>query len=271
MVFDDIFSGLFNEKESEDLSKEFAKIVNGVLAESLDIVGGVPIQTETTVNIARRSIKKFTQTKAYRDSLMKFTYDTEKLVSSRIDKYSKEKMYVTRKEINKPLSMAINEYLSTMEEFGLNTQFNQPIRKLILESIRLKKPLSELAKSMNKLILGEKENPGLFTKYAKQNAQAAAIAYSSIVDQKITDKYEDRIKGFMVVGTDIETSTPQCKKCVELGRRISIETMKKVIIPIAMENGFPGTEKDIYKIPTIKLHFGCRREFIPLLTENNLK
>lgn len=271
MDFGDIFSDLFNESDSDKLANEFVKIINGVVDNSIDVVGGVPIQTETTIGIAKKSIQKFTQTKAYKDSLMKFTYNTEKTITNRIDKYGKEKMYVTRKEINKPLNLAINEYLSTMEEFGLNTNFNQPIRKLILDSIRLKLPLSELNKRIDELIKGKGDKIGLFNRYAKQNAQTAASAYSSIIDQKTTDKYEENITGFLVVGTDIDTSTPQCRKCVELGRRISIETMKKVIIPIAMDNGFDGTPNDVYKLPTIKLHHGCRREFIPLLTNNNLK
>ena len=271
MDFVDLFTELFDDKQNKELSNEFVKIIEGVIAKNVDIIGGAPTQTETTVGIAKESIRKFTQTKAYKESLMKFTYDTEKIVKNRLDAYGNEKMYVTRKEINAPLNMAINEYLATMEEFGLNTQFNQPIRKLILEGIRLKKPLSEINKSMNELIKGKSDNVGLFERYAKQNAQTAATAYSSIVDQVITDKYEERVKGYLVIGTDIETSTPQCKKCVELGRRISIETMKNTIIPLAIENGFTGTVKDVYKIPTLKLHFGCRREFIPLLTDKNLK
>jgi hypothetical protein len=202
---------------------------------------------------------------------MKFTYNSDKVIKYRIDQYGKEKLYVTRREVNAPLNMAINEYLSSMDEFGLNTNFNQPMRKLIMDSIRLGKPLSELTKSMNELIKGQGKNIGLFEKYATNNVRNASTAYSSIIDQKLTDKYEDRITGYLVVGTDIETSTEQCKKCVELGRRISIKTMRDVIIPIAIDSGVDISKDDVYKLPTIKLHWGCRREFIPLLTTNNLK
>ena len=101
--------------------------------------------------------------------------------------------------------------------------------------------------------------------YIKQVAIQGADAYTSIIDQKITDKYIDKVTGFIMTGSLIDSSSPQCKYCVkELDRLIKKEDWNKVK-KIAQENGLiENTEfKDL---PTNKLHWGCRHTFTPKLT-----
>ena len=137
--------------------------------------------------------------------------------------------------------MAINEYLDRMNEFGLNTKFNQTIRELIYNNIRLGNSLSDINKIIDKNIAGK--DKALFKKYYTQNTQIARTAYSSIINQEIVNKNKSRIKGFTITGTLIDNSSPQCKKFVELGRSLTIETIKKEIMPLAVKKWLSRKQK----------------------------
>lgn len=268
MPFENIFENLNNSDEQNKLAKLLLEIAYNVILENSTIKNDTIISVDNSVSLAKNIINKFYNTTEYKNSLAKFTYNSNSLIEKRIQGYSDNKMVVQSKSITPFLNNAINEYIGSMNEFGLNTGFNQPIRKLILQNITANKTLSDLKESMKKLIIGADNNAGLFQRYATNNIQTASTAYSSIIDQEITNKYSTKVKGFMIIGTIIETSSPQCREHIKLGRRLSLDTIKKEVFPLA--DSFQGTIDDILKLPTLKWHIGCRHEFTPLLTDINL-
>jgi protein-disulfide isomerase len=120
-----------------------------------------------------------------------------------------------------------------------------------------------LENKLKEYISGGNDKSGKLSRYVKQVAIQGADAYTSILDQKITDKYYDKITGYIVTGSLIETSSPQCKYCVkDLNRLITkddFEEIKKRSVGLIDGTTFKN-------LPTLKLHFGCRHTFTPKLT-----
>lgn len=263
MTFDDVFPKENELIKNEDL-KAFDKFLYSILvkkiSENIDVRQGRMELTDTTDSIVKKSIKELYRSKKYQGALEKYLTNIKDLSSNKIKLYGDKGFSVAASEINPFQKIAIEEHLSYLNENGLNSKFNQPLRKIIYSSVYAGKSQSELFNEL-KSYVSENNNLG---RYIKNVAIQGADAYTSIIDQKITDKYVDRVKGYMMVGTLIETSSPQCKFCVkELKRKITKENFDQVY-RIAAQNGLiEGTEfKDL---PTNKLHWGCRHQFTPII------
>jgi hypothetical protein len=101
--------------------------------------------------------------------------------------------------------------------------------------------------------------------HVNQIAQSAADSYSKVIDQTVWDKYQDKITHIRVVGSLIETSSPQCRKAVEqYEREIPVGKELDAWIEFAIKNG--GSEDlTVDTLPTLGGHYACRHQWIPVI------
>jgi hypothetical protein len=182
---------------------------------------------------------------------------------NKLDLYNKEGLKIEKSAVSPSQKLAISEHLSYLEENGLNAKFNQPLRQLIYSNINTGISQAGLEDKLKAYITGDNDQSGKLSSYVKQVAIQGADAYTSIIDQKITDKYIEKITGFIVSGSLIETSSPQCQYCVrELNRTITKDDWDEVVKRAV--GLIDGTTFE--NLPTNKLHWGCRHTFTPKLT-----
>ncbi len=256
---------LFEEKDLKELERLLTTFLIQNIEINTDRIGGKLSFTESTETIVKSSLKSFYNSKQYQKSIAKYLINIDKISLSKLENYEKDNLKISKSAITPSQRLAINEYLGYLTENGLNAKFNQPLRQLIYSNIQSGTSQTELENKLKKYVEGGKDESGKLKSYIKQVAIQGADAYTSIIDQKITDKYIDKVTGFIMTGSLIDSSSPQCKYCVkELDRLIKKEDWNKVK-KIAQENGLiENTEfKDL---PTNKLHWGCRHTFTPKLT-----
>lgn len=248
---------LFHVKNLDEILME---ILGESISENVNIVNKRLELSDTTDTIVKKSLKKFYKTKEYGDSLTKYLTKIDDVSRQKLASYQKKGLLIKPSEVNPYQKLAIDEHLSYLNENGLNNRFNQPLRKIIYSNINAGKSQNELEAELKNFV-SKKE---ALSKYIKQAAIQGADAYTSIIDQKITDKYIDDITGYTMVGSLIESSSPQCRYCVEkLKRKIKKEDWE-TIREIALQNGLiEGTE--FKTLPTHKLHWGCRHQFTPII------
>jgi hypothetical protein len=248
-----------NDKDFKELDKILLKALLTEVEKNTKSTGGRLEQTETTQSIVKKSIRSFYNSNAYRKSLQKITAKIQEHGTEKMKTYEIQKL-----KVNDSLKLQIDEYLSYYSEQGLNEKFNQPLRKIILQNIQSGTSISEMEKTL-KTAIEKGEAPTNLGRYVKNTALQASQSYNGIIDQAITDKYQDKITGYKIIGTEIETSSPQCKKWLKMGRDLTLKEIEKEIMPLALKNGFIGEKNDVLKIPTLRLHWGCRHEFIPII------
>lgn len=225
------------------------------LSKSVDIKGGKIQPTDLTQSIVKKSIRSFYNSNQYRNSLSRYLKNIQDYDREKQAMYGKQNMSVSN--ITNAQQIAITEYIGYLNEAGINERFNQPLRKAISQNIRLGKSLSEIKDELSKFA-EFKTNKSYFT----QTAQQGADAYASIIDQKIMEKYRTKIKGLRIVGSIIETSSPQCVEAVEMGRDLTIEQWEKLLKKYKKQI-IEGTT--VENLATYKLHIGCRHQFTPYL------
>jgi len=249
---------ILTENEGKKLEILLMNILIKNISDNININNGKIQLSDTTDTIVKKSLKKFYNTKEYSESIIKYLTKIEDVSKLKLDIYRKKGLLINSSEINPAQKLAIEEHLSYLNENGLNSRFNQPLRKIIYSNIYAGSSQNELEAQLKNYVTGKEA----LTKYIKQTAIQGADAYTAIIDQKITDKYIGRVVGYTIVGSLIETSSPQCKYCVEKLKRKIKKDDWKTIQEIAAQNGLiKGT--DFKNLPTNKLHWGCRHLFTP--------
>jgi len=228
--------------------------------------GGIITELEKPAgSIITKSVKSFTNSNQYRNSIAVLLRNIKTESENKVNLYKQEGFKIKTTELNKPQLLAIDSYIDNLNTTGLNSELNQPLRRLIYDNIKRGSSQRQIENAIkDSLKFGEIDSK--FSKYVKNSAINVADAYTSIVDQNIVDNYKDEIKGYRIVGTIIDNSSKQC--------RMALRSMKGFIsfkeidqwIKIAKENG-GDKGLDRWNLPTRKSHFGCRHQFIASLKE----
>jgi hypothetical protein len=254
---------LITEKELKSLDALLNSILISNIEEGTNRIGKQLELFKPTDEIVKKSLKEFYNSKQYQKSIAKYLVSVKDIGDEKFSLYKKDGLTIEKASISTPQRLAIAEHISYLEENGLNAKFNQPLRQLIYNNIQQGTSLTGLTEKLNDYIAGGNDKSGKLGSYVKQVAIAGADAYTSIIDQKITDKYIDKITGYIVTGSLIETSSPQCKYCVnQLNRLITKDNFDEVV-----KRSVGLIEGTTFKnLPTNKLHWGCRHTFTPKLT-----
>jgi hypothetical protein len=254
---------LITAKELKSLEALLSSILKEKINDGTDRISGSLVLNKSTGEIVKNSLKEFYKSKQYQNSIAKYLINVNNFSDLKFNYYEQNNLFIERSEVNSFQKVAINEHLDYLNENGLNSKFNQPLREIIYSNINSGLSQSDLEKKLDQYIADGKDKSGKLERYVKQVAMQGADAYTSIIDQKIADKYQDKITGYIMSGSIIQQSSPQCKYCVlELDRVIKREDWDKVksISDGLIEN------TTFQNLPTNKLHWGCRHTFTPKLT-----
>jgi hypothetical protein len=254
---------LISEKELQQLENLLSTLLTENVILGTNRVAGKLELTATSAEIVKKTLRSFYNSNQYKKSIAKYLINVKNIGENNRSLYSDAGLKIEQSAISNNQKLAISEHLAYLEEAGLNANFNQPLRQIIYSNINAGISQNGLEAKLKEYISGGKDQSGKLSKYVKQVAIQGADAYNSILDQKITDKYIDKIKGFTVLGSLIETSSPQCQYCVkDLNRLITRDDfteIKKRAIGLIDGTTFEN-------LPTNKLHWGCRHSFVPRLT-----
>lgn len=158
--------------------------------------------------------------------------------------------------------IVVAEVLNQYSENGLNAGFVQPLRELMFQNVTAGMDKKQAMGHLQDFILSGKDTTGKLGQYLEQTAQQGVDSYTGAVNVRIMQTF--KIDTYIMSGSLIKTSSPQCRLSIEqLGGILDRKDWKK-IKAIAEENGLiEGTTFD--NLPINKLHWGCRHEFTPMV------
>lgn len=152
------------------------------------------------------------------------------------------------------------EFKEAVLREGLNQHFVQPLRDLIYRDSLSGLTMKEAQGLIKDYVRSGADRSGKLKSYVQQTAQQAVDAYSGVISMKLMNEF--KYDGFLMTGSLIDTSSPQCRYVVEeLGGTITRKdwpTVKK----IAKNHGLiEGT--NFNNLPVNQLHWSCRHSFYP--------
>lgn len=169
----------------------------------------------------------------------------------------------------KPLQKTlVSNIIDQFTENGLNSYFAQPLKDGIYRNALAGMNQGEAKKYLEGYILSGKDQSGKLSRYIEQTSIQAVSSYTGAINQKIAATFQTT--GFLIDGSIIDTSSPQCVKMVELaktqGGYLSNDQMEGIIdYAKSLKNSglVPGTNLD--NLPVNLLHWGCRHSFSPTI------
>lgn len=174
----------------------------------------------------------------------------------------------------KPLQKTmIDNIIDQYTENGLNAHFAQPLKDGIFRNALAGMNQSDARNYLVDYIGSGKDQSGKLYRYIEQTSIQAVDSYTGAINQKIRSTFDTT--GFIIDGSIIDTSSPQCVKMVELaktqGGYVSDEQMEEIIAyakTLKNDGGLiEGTDLD--NLPINKLHRGCRHNFSPTIKKQN--
>jgi hypothetical protein len=267
------FNSLYNGIEAafksnfdlKDIEKSLIDEVLTALRASVSTQGGVITSIDTSAGrLVSDAIKKFVESEAYKKSLARFLQDVQIQSNARINLYKDANMPISTSDVSLQQNVILNQFIDALNESGLNSRFNQTLRTAIYDNIRLQQSQAQIERTLRDRIRSNGNQPSDLNRYVRQISIQAADAYNRAIDTEIFRTYKDRITHFRVVGSLIDTSSPQCRQAVEkYNREIPIEELDKWITFAQEHGGDPTLSKD--NLSTLGGHYNCRHQFLPII------
>ena len=248
------------------LEKEILDALKSELIKNINVSGGKVVGFEKSVgSIISTAIKNFANNPVYEKSITNVLKNVGKISDEKLNIYKQSNLNVNKSDISDAQKIVIQEYLDNLNEGGLNNTFNQSLRTLIYDNIKLGVSQDELEKILkNKIVSGEV--PSEISKYLKQSTLQASDAYSKIVDNEIYKKYKQEITGFRIIGSIIDNSSSQCKEAVNKYDRYLTKDEMKLFLKKYEGKTIEGTTID--NVSLRGLHWNCRHQVIPVIKNN---
>lgn len=212
--------------------------------------------------IVKKAITDFVKTKAYKDGLTALLRNVNDVPAVKAGIYKKAGLNISVSSVTSAQKLAINEFMDAMNEDGLNARFNQILRTSIYASVKEGLSQADLVKKINESMV--RGNTPILESHVTDIARTAADSYSKAIDQEVLDKYKDRVTHIRVVGSLIDSSSPQCRQAVEkYDREIPMDKINEWIAFAKKHGGNP--DLTINNLPTLGGHYGCRHQWIPII------
>lgn len=180
------------------------------------------------------------------------------------DFYEKVNKGFNASRIRNNQRVIVNEYIQSLN--GLNESFKQPVRQQILNNLNNGDSFSTIKDNLRAQIKGNGgSESGLLKRYLDTNARAASNAYRGVTSKFFYEEFKSDITHIAIIGTLIETSSPQCKRSIlKYNSRVPIDKFKSEILPLAKKNGL-RENTTVDNVYINQLHWGCRHEFVSLI------
>lgn len=207
--------------------------------------------------------------KGYQDKLSDYLQDV-KTIGSNITKFQEDfNGFDPEKAGIKPLQKnLVTNIIDQFTENGLNSYFAQPLKDGLYRNVLAGMNQRQAKQYLQNYVISGKDESGKLAKYIEQTSIQAVSSYTGAINQKIGQTFDT--SGFLIDGSIIDTSSPQCVKMVELANKqggyLSNDQMQDIIDyakDVKSSGLIPGTNLD--NLPVNLLHFGCRHSFSPTI------
>lgn len=178
---------------------------------------------------------------------------------------SNKKIDFDAPDLNEFQKAVLEEIIDQLTASGLNTNFTEPLRRVMHLNITAGLTGGDLRKVLEDYIKGADGKLGKLRNYLYNTTRQASAAYTGAINYSLNKKY--KFDGFIVSGTLRKTSSTQCIGLIgalDNNGFISNKDMEKILV-IARNNPkarlIPGT--DLINLPLKLLHWGCYHTFTP--------
>jgi hypothetical protein len=179
-----------------------------------------------------------------------------------------------QREINLSLNaqkkLAIEELTDALTgQSALNSNFVNPIRKMMLNAVALGQTLEETEENLRRFVRGNNQQLGRFRAYTGQVARDALNGWDGLVNDTIRDRYD--LDGFMYVGSIVRDSRPNCVHLVSGSGQFSdlsirpgvfaVSDIPKIISRARGGKGFnPNVTPETFA--QYRMGYNCRHQII---------
>lgn len=203
----------------------------------------------------------FTEHETFKGSVGKYLKNFKDIATLMQEFQKSNGLDVKQARLGAVQEIVVSEIINRYSENGLNAGFVQPLRSLLFNNITGGLNKKEAMTQLKDYIESGKDTTGKLHRYIEQTAQQGVDSYEGAINTRIVQTF--KIDTYIMSGSLIDTSSPQCRYCInKLGGIIDRKDWPK-IEAIAQDNGLiEGTNFD--NLPINKNHFGCRHSFSPV-------
>lgn len=249
-----------------EMSSEAQRIIEEAIANEFDFSDGKIVVSSNFSNrldrLANTILQKLQDSPKFTGPVSQFIKRFPE-VSTAISKFQQARNAIEVPAFEKVKKVVIDEIMNQMLDNGLNQNFVQPLRDLIYRNATTGLSLTQARQQVKEYIGAGKDKSGKLHSYIEQTAQQGVDLYSGAINKKLMETYN--YGAYLITGTIIDNSSPQCKYCIEELKR----TIKRSDWPTVKDKAtkrFPlvkGTTFDNLSITL--LHWGCRHGFYPIM------
>lgn len=207
--------------------------------------------------------------KGYQNKLSNYLQDV-KQIGDNITQFQEDfNDFDVEKANIKPLQKnLVSNIIDQFTENGLNSYFAQPLKDGIYRNVLAGMNQRQAKQYLQNYVISGQDQSGKLARYIEQTSIQAVSGYTGAINQKIGQTFET--SGFIIDGSIIDTSSPQCVRMVELANKqggyVSNDQMADIIdYAKSLKNSglIPGTDVD--NVSMNLLHWGCRHSFNPTI------
>jgi hypothetical protein len=200
----------------------------------------------------------------YQDKLSNYLTDLH-VIANNLIVFNKDvnKIDVEKAGLKNVQKVLIEETINQYTENGLNEHFAQPLKDGILRNVLGGMSLREAKVYLTDFISSGKDESGKLASYLDQTAQQIADSYEGALNTKLAQTF--KFTGFIISGSLIATSSPQCREAVEKSKNgyWSMADWQAWLNKYKDKGIIEGTTLD--NLPINKGHFACRHSFSPII------
>lgn len=268
-IYDKGLQQLIDDVETSIDENELSKIISAevylFIKNNFNISKGAFILDTDSIKALKSFTNKInegvTSNENYKKSVLNFLTKVKLLGDYQEKFFNKNGQQITKNEVSVGQQIVIDELIEQYTQNGLNENLIEPVKKMLRRSILGKGTYEVFSKSVKKMI------PENLQRFNSTTVKAGIDGYQSVINKKLYEKFADKTTHIRVTNTIINTTSKQCRMCIEdYNREVPIKEFDK-IFEVAKENGLiEGT--NLKNLSINKLHFGCRHQFYPIIKVN---
>lgn len=234
------------ESDEKKIHAELQKLLRG-----FNTQGGRIVFDAEAVNLINESEKRILEAlnnSGYDKRVGRYLKDFDLIKESVIaEQKALNGIDVALRPLNSIQRTSINQTLNLLKGNGLNYNFIQPVKDVMLKSAGSGMTIAEAELQLRSVVLGDAEHLGKLNRYVTQISRDSISQYEGMLQSNIATAYE--LDGISYEGSIIRDSRPQCKRWAEMGE-IPIKDLEKEI-RWAYNNGsgmIPNTTPETFMI-----------------------
>lgn len=155
---------------------------------------------------------------------------------------------------------------------GMRDQFTKPVKRMLYQNIIIGTPETQVKSILHQYIIGKKDEIGQLERWTGQITRDALSQYDGAINDMVRKEYD--LNAFKYIGSIALNSRPQCKRWIDIKKRILKYNKLKEEIQWAYIHGkgmigkkYPDTNENNFA--SHRGGYNCRHQAIAIKIENN--